>query len=217
MMSTRYMIRKLYAGEGIGRVQMNLALARTVHLSGLVLDVGGKGKPSYRELLPLSGSTRFVVLDRVADCTVDVAGAVELLPLRAAACDTLLCFNVLEHVFDYQAALAEMRRVLRPGGTLYGRVPFLLGVHADPSDHWRYTGDTLRRILADAGFDEVHVEAQGGLFLVFLNLSAPLLRFGLLRLAASGLAFALNRVFSAAIGGQRNRERFPMGYWFTAR
>jgi SAM-dependent methyltransferase len=216
-MSTWYTIRKLYAGEGIGRVQMNLALAQTVRLSGLVLDVGGKGNPSYRELLAPSGSTRLVVLDRVADSTVDIAGAAETLPLSTAACDTILCFNVLEHVFDYASALDEMRRVLKPGGTLYGRVPFLLGVHADPSDHWRYTGDTLRRILADAGFDEVHVEAQGGLFWVFLNLSGPLLRFGLMRLAAAGLAFTLNRVFSAAIGVERNRERFPMGYWFRAK
>jgi SAM-dependent methyltransferase len=216
-MATGYMIRKLYAGEGIGRVQMNLALARVVRLSGLVLDVGGKGNPSYRELLASSESTCFVVLDRIADPTVDIAGAVGALPLSTAACDTVLCFNVLEHVFDYTAALAEMRRVLRPGGTLYGRVPFLLGVHADPSDHWRYTGDTLRRILADAGFDDVRVEAQGGLFLVFLNLSAPLLRFGLMRLAAAALALALNRVFSAVIGEDRNKERFPIGYWFTAR
>jgi SAM-dependent methyltransferase len=158
-----------------------------------------------------------VVLDRVADRTVDIAGAVESLPLSTAACDTVLCFNVLEHVFDFAAALSELRRVLRPGGTLYGRVPFLLGVHADPSDYWRYTGDTLRCILGDAGFDEVHIEAQGGLFLVFLNLSAPLLRFGLMRLAAAGLALALNQVLSAVIGEERNRERFPMGYWFTAR
>jgi SAM-dependent methyltransferase len=216
-MSTWYMIRKLYAGEGIGRVQMNLALARTVRLSGLVLDVGGKGNPSYRELLALPGSSRFAVLDRVADHTVDIAGAVESLPLHTAACDVVLCLNVLEHVFDYAAALTELRRVLRPGGTLYGRVPFLLGVHADPSDYWRYTADTLRRILGDAGFHEVHIEAQGGLFLVFLNLSAPLLRFGLMRLLASGLALTLNRVLSAVIGKERNRERFPMGYWFTAR
>jgi SAM-dependent methyltransferase len=216
-MSRRYIVRQLWAGEGIGRAMMNVKLARTVRLSGLVLDLGGRGNPSYRELLVPSGSHRLLVCDLEADPTVDVAGSVTALPLCTGACDTLLCFNVLEHVFDFETALSEIRRVIKPGGTLYGRVPFLLGVHADPSDHWRYTGQTLERLLRTAGFQEVSVEPQGGLFLVICNLLGPMLRFGMLRLAAAALAVVLNRLLSAAIGNQRNNERYPMGYCFIAR
>lgn len=34
-------------------------------------------------------------------------------------CDLILCFDVLEHVLDYEAILAEWRRVLRRGGQIF--------------------------------------------------------------------------------------------------
>ncbi len=41
------------------------------------------------------------------------------LPLRDASVDAVLDFGVLHHMPDWRAALAEIRRVLRPGGRLY--------------------------------------------------------------------------------------------------
>jgi SAM-dependent methyltransferase len=216
-MSRGYIVRRLWAGEGIGRVLMNLEIARAIHLSGLVLDVGGRGNPSYRDLFGQSDALRFVVIDLAADPTVDVSGSITALPLITASFDTVLCFNVLEHVYDFETALSEMRRVLKPGGTLYGRVPFLLGVHADPSDHWRFTAETLGRLLKATGFQEVEVTPQGGLFLVICNLLGSFLRIGLIRLAVTALAVALDHLLSLVIGKERNRERYPMGYGFVAR
>jgi len=45
------------------------------------------------------------------------------IPLPDGAADVVTSFTVLEHVPDEQAALAEMRRVLRPGGKLIITVP----------------------------------------------------------------------------------------------
>lgn len=45
------------------------------------------------------------------------------IPLADGAADVVTSFTVLEHVPDEQAALAEMRRVLRPGGRLIVTVP----------------------------------------------------------------------------------------------
>ena len=45
------------------------------------------------------------------------------IPLPDGAADVVTSFTVLEHVPDEQAALAEMRRVLRPGGRLIISVP----------------------------------------------------------------------------------------------
>lgn len=47
------------------------------------------------------------------------------LSFRRRSIDQILCFDVLEHVPDYRAALAECARVLKPGGALYVTVPFL--------------------------------------------------------------------------------------------
>ena len=45
------------------------------------------------------------------------------IPLPDGAVDAVISFTVLEHVPDEQAVLAEMRRVLRPGGVLVLTVP----------------------------------------------------------------------------------------------
>jgi len=63
----------------------------------------------------------------VADGVQDRTRACELvdgrIPLDDACADVVTSFTVLEHVPDEAAALAEMRRVLRPGGRMIISVP----------------------------------------------------------------------------------------------
>ena len=58
-----------------------------------------------------------------ADRVSGVLTAAEGIPLPDGCADCLTCFTVLEHVEDEQASLAEMRRLLRPGGRLLITVP----------------------------------------------------------------------------------------------
>lgn len=77
------------------------------------------------------------------------------LPLPSGSCDGVLMLDLLEHVDD-EAALAEARRVLRPGGKLLVAVPalpLLWSYRDEAAGHLRrYTRATLRRVLAAAGF-----------------------------------------------------------------
>jgi SAM-dependent methyltransferase len=57
---------------------------------------------------------------------LSLAGLGEALPLAAESIDVAICFNAIDHMQDPAAALAEIRRVLRPGGTL------LLMIHSFP-------------------------------------------------------------------------------------
>jgi ubiquinone/menaquinone biosynthesis C-methylase UbiE len=47
-----------------------------------------------------------------------VQGDVEKLPFEADSFDLVVCLEMVEHVVDAAAAVAEFRRVLRPGGVL---------------------------------------------------------------------------------------------------
>jgi ubiquinone/menaquinone biosynthesis C-methylase UbiE len=38
--------------------------------------------------------------------------------------DAIICISVLEHVFEYDKAINEIERVLKPGGKLLLTVPF---------------------------------------------------------------------------------------------
>lgn len=60
--------------------------------------------------------------------------------------DILGCFEVLEHVPDYKAALAEMFRVLKPGGHLVATFPFRLDLE-----------DTLMRARIDEQGEIEHI------------------------------------------------------------
>jgi len=61
--------------------------------------------------------------------------------------DCILCLEVLEHIPNYEAAIRECARVLRPGGMLLFTVPFMLG-----------TQDTLIRATADEGGNITHIQ-----------------------------------------------------------
>ncbi len=62
-----------------------------------------------------------------------------------AQLDHILTFEVLEHIPDYQAALSECARVLKPGGTLYCSAPF----HGSP----RHT--VRARVLEDGSIEHL--------------------------------------------------------------
>jgi SAM-dependent methyltransferase len=63
----------------------------------------------------------------LAPPSMSASAAGEQLPFRDAAADVLICFNALDHMRDPSTALREMRRVLRPGGTL------LMMIHTFPA------------------------------------------------------------------------------------
>jgi SAM-dependent methyltransferase len=86
----------------------------------------------------------------------------QAIDLPSDSIDVILTPHVLEHVPDTDRALAELHRILRPGGTLLLQVPLLQGHTAPPSEPefhgddtpvcWRF-GPDLGDRLASAGFD----------------------------------------------------------------
>ena len=109
-----------------GRVRLVRGLLESV--DGDLLDIGcGTGQM----LASLRGSRRFTLtgLDRSA-ANLEVAsrvlendpeirlvlGRIEELPFADASFDTVLAMGILEYVTGTDAALAELARVLRPGG-----------------------------------------------------------------------------------------------------
>jgi len=63
--------------------------------------------------------------------------------LPTASLDVVLTPHVLEHVPDTGRALAELWRVLRPGGKIFVQVPLLQGVTSVPAEPEYHGDDTL--------------------------------------------------------------------------
>jgi SAM-dependent methyltransferase len=79
-----------------------------------------------------------------------------LADLSRHACDTAICFNVLEHIDDDVAALANIARILAPGGRLLlivPALPMIFGSIDRTVGHVRrYLPATLGRALAATGY-----------------------------------------------------------------
>jgi SAM-dependent methyltransferase len=79
------------------------------------------------------------------------------LPFRPAVFDVVLASDVLEHIEDDREAVAEVVRVLKPGGAFIFSVPahpWLFSEHDAALLHFRrYTRTALRHLLEAAGLE----------------------------------------------------------------
>jgi SAM-dependent methyltransferase len=94
-------------------------------IGGTVVDVGcgpGPYVPAARARIGSGLVVPFDISDerlRQVEGPGRVLGDAARLPFTDASCDAALAMHVLYHLPDLDAAVAELRRVLRPGGRLY--------------------------------------------------------------------------------------------------
>lgn len=120
---------------------------------GRLLDVGCGTQP-YRSLFDV---TEYVGLEidsphTRARGTADAYYGGGRFPFPDERFDTVLCNQVLEHVFNPDEFVSEIRRVLAPGGRLLLTVPFVWDEHEQPNDYARYSSFGLRSLLERNGF-----------------------------------------------------------------
>ncbi len=171
--------RSIVAGVGealdvYGHLQ-RVALARAApHASGRLLDVGCGNKP-WREFF-MPHVTEYIGVERQSLFALTAAsGGVdqpdvlydgERLPFDDGSFDTVVSFEVLEHSAAPHTLIAEMRRVLRPGGTLILSAPFSYRVHEAPHDYFRYTAHGLTALVETEGLRIEALWPKGGLWSV---------------------------------------------------
>jgi len=147
----------------IRRQLWNAIRENSTELKGDILDFGCGSKP-YLELFQ---GTNYVGVDigisghNHADSRVDVFYDGETLNFPDASFDVIFSTEVLEHLFNYDRILPELRRVLRPNGKLLLTAPFLWPEHEKPYDYARYTTFGLKALLIKYGFKDVSVERRG--------------------------------------------------------
>jgi len=95
-----------------------------------------------------------VYLDAVHFRDVDIVSTQARLPLRDNSVDAVVSLSVFEHLPDPFAMAAEIRRVLKPGGTAWIETAFMQPLHADPGHYFNMTLQGLLRTFSGFEIDE---------------------------------------------------------------
>jgi SAM-dependent methyltransferase len=145
-------------GKTYWRKRRDALLESRLVLEGRILDVG-------------SGWRRYggnaVTLDVDPACHPDIVADIQQgTGLPAASFDTIIVLDVLEHLRYPQRAVAEIKRLLKPGGLLFVTVPFFYPRHG--VEYYRFTEWALQDMLE--GFDtEITPVRRGRIWNWLLN------------------------------------------------
>lgn len=119
---------------------------------GKTLDVGC-GNAIYGHLFP---NRVTVDIEQRPGVAVDIiVDAHNLSVFTNDSFDIVLCTEVLEHLHTPAQAIAEFKRVLKPGGILLLTTRFVFPLHDTPNDYYRYTKYGLQYLLHD--FENVEI------------------------------------------------------------
>lgn len=122
-------------------------------LNGKILDVGCGTKPyesffNYSDYIGLEFDTGIDSEKKTADFYYDG----KIFPFDSESFDSVICNQVLEHVFEPKEFLSEINRILKPGGKFLITVPFAWDEHEQPYDFARYSSFGLVYLLEKNGF-----------------------------------------------------------------
>lgn len=143
--------KRLHAPMGLHVGGVDGRFVRMMEGKKWVLNIGAKRM----------GAGHWINLDIVRHApSINLLGDAHHLPLRDGTVDGAVCKFVLEHVPDPARVVAEVLRVLKPGGVFFVAVPFVEPFHLDPGDYQRYSVDGLKRLCA--GFRPLEAGAYFG-------------------------------------------------------
>lgn len=146
-------------------------LSRTKDSNEIIVNLGS-GYTDLREDI--------INVDIIPYKPVNIVCDITQLPFKDNSVDQIINIAVLEHVPDPQAVIAEIYRVLKPGGKLLCEIPFMQGFHASPFDFQRFTYEGIKVQFSQFKNLKIHSNSPtGGVLWLFQEWVAMLLSFGI--------------------------------------
>jgi SAM-dependent methyltransferase len=152
------------------------------------------------------------------DLTIDLNKALTL--LDSDSFDVVVLSDVLEHIAEPSDLMAEIWRILKPGGRLLMNVPFTYWIHEAPHDYYRFTRYALERFALQSGLEVVELAALGGWIEVMADLWSKLLaraRLWFVVAAVHRIVIAFHQTTLGSRLAARGGEVLPIGYGMVAR
>lgn len=142
------------------------------YLNGITLDFGCGHKP-YEHLFSVDkyiGTDIEISGHDHANSKVDVYYNGNTIPFEDNYFDSILCSEVLEHLFDPELIISELYRVLKPGGVAIFTTPFVFEEHEVPYDYGRYSSFGIKYLFKKNKFTVIKHEKLNGYVLSICQL-----------------------------------------------
>lgn len=128
-------------GQSLCRILQNLECSKVL-IKGNVIEFGAEpeSKKNFssiakkKNISKISFSDKFINKKGVIKADLNTK-----INLKKNHYETILLFNVLEHLFNINNAKKELTKILKKKGVLIGSTPFLYRFHGAPSDNFRFT------------------------------------------------------------------------------
>ena len=152
--SSRYRLQKEVA-----------AFAGNIPAGSMVLDAGA-GHAPYRQLFDHANykTADFMQFENARYGEIDIVCDLTKIPLPDNSVDFILSTQVIEHVPEFNSALAEFYRLLKPGGLLFCTAPLFYEEHGTPYDYFRFTKYSWQHMLSKHGFKIKRIDGLEGWF-----------------------------------------------------
>jgi SAM-dependent methyltransferase len=147
--------------------------ANSDSFQGQILDVGCGSKP-YRHLF--KKCSNYVGVDVRTSGHNHNTSKIDLyfdglrLPFSDGSFDSVVSFEVLEHVFEPRVFMKEISRVTKLNGYVMLTVPFVWPEHEKPYDYARYTTFGLTHLAKECGMEPISLQRLNSIVTVIFQL-----------------------------------------------
>jgi SAM-dependent methyltransferase len=162
-LSPVYLIRK-----GI----YNALKSRAENYEGRILDFGCGIKP-YESLF--TNASEYIGVDydlgeqSPENSKVDFFYDGKTLPFSDNSFDNIVCFEVIEHIFNPEEIIPELYRVLKKDGKAIFTFPFAWPEHSQPYDYARYSSFSSKFIFEKFNFKVIDYQKTGNFIQVIFQ------------------------------------------------
>mgnify|MGYP001242521202 CR=1 FL=1 len=192
--SIKQLIKLIYRNKSPIRIFHNFFL-NNIEISGKAIDLGCGNHSSYLNYIK-NKSKELYFADKIKKdiknyCYVDLE---KKLCIDNETFDSVILFNVLEHIQNYKELIREIHRITKKRGNFEIFVPFMHKYHPDPIDVFRPTHAYLHKILEEAGFEVKTYLIGVGPLSVFSEIIIKYFKFKFLKILALLILLILDKI-----------------------
>jgi SAM-dependent methyltransferase len=125
-------------------VNKNIPIVQPIYEFG---SLQVSSSPDVEDLRSLFPGAEYVGCDMQEGPGVDRVMNLHQLDLPDSSVGTVICMDTMEHVEYPRKAMAEIHRILQPGGMVIMSSVMDFPIHGYPHDYWRFTPEGFKSLL----------------------------------------------------------------------